>query len=161
MNTNKIITKVYRTAPNFTTYGMQIVVNGFETTLDFEGGHSSPYRKGAAYCTSNHDIQKAIESRKDFGTFITLEYEEIREVETDTPELPVIGGANDVANDGAEEITDTPELPLIGTGVTTAQEAKKWLMENYKVTARELPNKQAILAFAEEKQITFPDWNIE
>jgi len=173
MSTQKITSKVYRTSPNFKTYGAQIIVNGAEITIDFRGGHSSPYQKGGAFSTADPDIQKAIESRKDFGTFITLEYEETREVESDVkatepqaeaPDIPVVDEFTEKETRDTEDVPPTgeptDEAPLDGEtvvmDVNTAQEAKAWLMKNKGVTARELPNKKAILEYAENNGVKFP-----
>lgn len=122
-------------------YHAVLPLGGGSVRVDFK--HGSISARGidpATFTTENEVVQQLIEDSDKFksGRIKLIEKR-------------VIG----VVKDESESAPDELSYP----DVKNSQMAKEVLMgEPYKVTLAELPNKEAILAKAEELHVVFPNW---
>lgn len=146
-------TKTYQYNNGFTKYQAVVLVDGKQRSIDFTGGRQVPYT-GGKFTTSDEPLQKAIESRKDFGTNLIILHETTDKKKEEETKHETIKTTE------AEKQPETKEN--IVTGVTNMQSARSWLAKNIEgVTFAMLPNKQAVIAMMNKQTppVIFPDWN--
>lgn len=142
--------KTYKS--KITNLSLPITVDGKERRIEFRGGLPG---KGF-YNTANRAEQVAIERHRRFGKTIFLvgEYPQQENDDENVEE------SEDVSTDeNAEDLNVVPadENMLVVEECSTVQAAKEWLMANAGASQADVKNKQAVLAYASNKGISFPN----
>lgn len=119
---------------NCTSFSLAAQINGVSRMIDFSEGGNTPFFRHAMLIT---DDPKVIEAVKNCGLYGT-EIIDAEEAEEEKP-LLVIGET------------------VVYDEVTTVQAAKDLLIKNHGGIVSKLPNKIAIMAFAKENNISFPN----
>ena len=100
----------------------------------FEGGAVSGLgSRAASYTTNDKNVQELLENSKEFKSGMIKVAEEY-------------GEPAKVAEEGAVE------------EVTTLQQARQYLMDNFEVTIEELQTRANVKEVAAKMNITFPNW---
>lgn len=130
--------KTYKS--KITNLSLPITVDGKERRIEFRGGLPG---KGF-YNTANRAEQVAIERHRRFGKTIFLVGEYPQQENDD---------------ENAEDLNAVPadENMLVVEECSTVQAAKEWLMANAGACQADVKNKQAVLAYASNKGISFPN----
>ena len=137
--------KTYKS--KITNLSLPITVDGKERRIEFRGGLPG---KGF-YNTANRAEQVAIERHRRFGKTIFL-VGEYPQQENDEENA---GESDDVSAD--ENAVPADENMLVVEECSTVQAAKEWLMANAGASQADVKNKQAVLAYASNKGISFPN----
>lgn len=141
-----MITKEYRLSVA-NKAEINLDVNGLPVTVVFKNGQFSGGIRRGGYCTiTDPDIQAALEESEFFGPmFFISKVTETHPKKVEAPK-PVVVPVDETEHG-------------IYHGITNSQSAKKKLLELFpELTHAMLPNKEAIIAYAEKNEITFPDW---
>lgn len=130
--------KTYKS--KITNLSLPITVDGKERRIEFRGGLPG---KGF-YNTANRAEQVAIERHRRFGKTIFLVGEYPQQENDD---------------ENVEDLNAVPadENMLVVEECSTVQAAKEWLMANAGASQADVKNKQAVLAYASNKGISFPN----
>jgi len=132
--------KVYQ-AIQFLKLTTYIKIDGKDFEVEFTGGVKSPRRENGKYSTIDPKVQQALEDSPAYGIKWRLVYD------SGEPEAPSF-------------VEEKEEVDLkIVDEVTTAQEAKDYLKNEYELGWKEVPkNTTEIKDFAKQHRITFPKW---
>lgn len=128
--------------------------NGVAYTVQFENGSFMGGVRRGGYCTiTDENIQKALEEGPFYQSMYTLTKTKVTEDEKPKEK--------ELVKPVVKETPILKEMPEAGIfpGITNSQKAKAQLLKLFpELTHAQLPNKEAIIAFAEKHEITFPDW---
>jgi hypothetical protein len=146
-------------------------VEGRQIEALFTNGTGYPRKVRGTYMTENVKIQNALEGRHDFKrrwkivqvTPTRYEQESRARAEIDQVKnlkIDPIPRREPVPSEvKLEQSSLIPEDDPI-LEVTNAQKAKEYILQRFEdKTHRDFPNKNAILDFAREQGIEFPNWN--
>jgi len=123
-----------------------VVVDGRSVLIPFVGGTRGPVRRNGIFVTSDLKIQNALEDSPGFGVRFDIMKSTVRS------KVPMIVRESPVVQDDEPDAMQVP-------GITSAQKAKDWFIENYpEIDSSDLANKAKILAKAKEMNIVFTDW---
>lgn len=117
----------------YTSFVLSANIDGKLNIVEFRDGGNPPFFANATLTTSDEKLIGYIRSMEEYGKTI---------VEEETEEAP------DEEDAGEKIVYDE---------VTTVQAAKDILVEKHGVKVSNLPNKGAILSFAAENNILFPN----
>lgn len=163
-----------------TSANVSLPINGQVVSILFDGGRVSPRFVRPKYKTSNTAEQEAIEESPFFNILIYLTKEEeeddlsqnIPVIPTpivnsntvpDSPILPPIESINPKLEEAgdikvSEKDTDKPgDGEVLEHPAIKVQEAREFLITEYKVKPSQLPNKESILRIAAELKVSFPN----
>lgn len=141
----------------YVQYFTSVNVKGKEVSIEFLGGNAgfNPPIRGK-YTTQDEDIQEAIENDYRYGVqFKYLPAKKKTERMLSRTERARLERARAKAEMQAEK--EQSNLTIVPEPIN-AQQGKNHLMQRFpEFTHRDLPNKAAILAAAEAKNISFPN----
>ncbi len=160
--------KVYRARYDM-KLTVPVVVNHNQMFCEFDGGRSGSNELTGTYATVNVDIQKALESMKDFGGLFYLEKVEMMPDEVEMKnskgkkvieQMAYLTEEEKNKQDELEKITEdafNPEIKSVGN-IKNFQAARSYLIKELGVSINELKNKDSVLAKAKGLGIVFVDW---
>ncbi len=122
---------------------INILLNGENTSIDFDGGITSPRRINGSFSTTNPKIQAALESHYAFNKSFEL----VRTV--DSSPAPVVK---------KEEEQKETKSNVIISRAKNAQEARQELNKKYGISYSYIKNAAAVLEKAAEFNIEYPNW---
>lgn len=130
--------RVKRYKCNISNFAFPIVIGGKQRWLRFLGAKSNE----GYYTTADAEEQRQIESSKRYKR----------------GELRIVGSyeiADEVAESSDEDTHGATTVEAFIVEVSTVQAAREWLIEHKGAKASELPNKDALLAYAKDKGVEF------
>ncbi len=158
----------------YSKYSMLVKVDGVNREVYFAGGTNMP-GDGGRYSTKDKAVQEAIESRKDFGSLVTIRT--VLSEENDAAHTPdeVEQQSEGITEDAAETETapDGPfteskaQEPTEPTGhkvadVENFQAARSWILKNIEgVTSSMVRNKADVKKVMIEHNIVFTDLDLK
>ena len=118
----------------YTSFVLSANIDGKLNIVEFRDGGNPPFFSHATLTTDDEKLIGYIRSMDEYGKTI---------IEEEVPK--------------EEKKVNTGEEPTIYEDVTTVQAAKDILVEKHGAKVSALPNKGAILSFASENNIQFPN----
>jgi hypothetical protein len=144
--------KVYR-SKYFLSLTVCVVKAGNVVNCEFAGGIKSPQRVNGSFSTSDPETQMQLEANPRFNK----DYYLLKTVEIAPAPIPVptpIPAAIPVA----ENIPVVSEKEGHVSDATNAQQAREELNAKFGISFSKLKNTAAIMQFAEEYKISYPNW---
>jgi hypothetical protein len=140
------MTKEYRLTTQFQAE-INLEVNNQIVAVKFNNGQFTGGLRRNGYCTIQDEaIQESLESHPLYKTMFIVSA-------TRQPKVQPV-----VAKEVIEEPVQKDE-PGIYYGITNSQKAKLKILElDATMTHAKLPNKEAVIDYAKEHNLSFPDW---
>ncbi len=127
---------------------IRVNVDGQNIPISLEGGINSPRRINGSYSTNDPKLQAAIEKHPGYGKKFQL-----------TKTINMNPAPPPVVEDPAEVVKEKPQAYI--SPAKNATQAKAELNKKFKISWSNLKNIPAVLKFAEEFNIEYPNWERE
>jgi hypothetical protein len=146
------VSKTYRLTKRF-FFQFKVKIDGDLILVEFNDGkrHTKPQLKGCLR-TANSQLQKALEESPYFGKKYVLE--STVKIDVDEPEEELEVRSEEI-NPKEDEVEETRLTKVGADEVENFQQAKNYLVEKFKVTHRDVSNKDKVLEVAKQNKVFF------
>lgn len=133
-------------------YSTEVVLrNGERHRVSFEHGIKYPYRLNGRYTTDDEEVQHAVEHDNGFG--IKFKLHNVSE------KIEIVGGIEEAPVEAPKQVVGIKEFEAdeVFTDAYSANEVREILIEKFGAEVKPIRSLNAMLLFAKEKSIAFPN----